>query len=192
MKGFISIEIPTKSYIKAYVFSQLGSKPAMHKKSSLGLKLFDVLGNETNNSYTSWSNIRYDTTLKSYISQHTFRQRSAFINDAKVKKFNFFIEGIIKESFRFYMDHYISIAPSFEAHLPEVRKHLGIDLEACSDDSMRKDYYRYGQYTGKALLHNKRPVEVTSKKIGKANHLQYGEVVKIRARPRIRVTGTAC
>lgn len=36
MKGYISVEIPTKSYIKAYVYSQLGDKPVMQRKSLIG------------------------------------------------------------------------------------------------------------------------------------------------------------
>lgn len=115
----------------------------------------DFLDHKTDESCTNYSNLRYNATLKLYVSHYTFRQRGAFINYTNVKTFNLFVERIIKKRFRFYMDYYISIKSSFEAHLPEVRKRLGIDLEAWNDDSMKKDYYRYRQYTGKALLYNK-------------------------------------
>jgi len=78
-------------------------------------------------------------------------------NDCNVKKFNLFIERIIKDRFRFYMDNYILISPSFESHLPAIRKRLSIDVKAWSDDTMKKDYYRYRLNTGKTLLYNKNP-----------------------------------
>lgn len=153
MKGLIPIDIPTKKYIKAHIISELGEKPIMAVNHLFGNKLYDVLQHQQNerllNSY------RYDDTLKIFISCRTWRIRGAYLNQTNLRQFNLFIECDIKRQFRKYMDFYITILPSFEAHLPAVRKLLGIDLEAWSDDSMRKDYYRYRKYTGKPLLYGK-------------------------------------
>lgn len=155
MKGYIPIEIPTKRYIKAYIQSQLGEKPLMSTDCRIGSKLYDVLNHKTNERKNQFANIRYNEKLKIYVSYHTFRHRGAFLNETNIKNFNLFVEEEIKSCFRLYMNFYISILPNFEANLPEVRKKLGIDLEAWSDDSMRKDYYRYRLYTGKPLLYTK-------------------------------------
>jgi hypothetical protein len=53
------------------------------------------------------------------------------------------------------MDDSIEVIASNEAHLPFVRKRLGIDIEAWSDDSMKKDYYRYRKNNKKSMFYNK-------------------------------------
>ena len=65
------------------------------------------------------------------------------------------MESYIKDQFYFLMDFYIEIFPSFEENLPQVRKLIGIDDEYWSDESMRKDYYRYRKESGKPLLYKK-------------------------------------
>lgn len=156
MKGYIPVEIPTKRYIKAYIHFKLGEKPFMNTECNIGSKLYDVLNHKTNEEKTRFSNVRYNSSLRLYVSYHTFRQRGAFLNETNIRNFNLYVEGLIKDRFRLYMDFYISILPSFEANLPEVRKNLGIDIEEWSDDSMRKDYYRYRLYTGKPLFYDKK------------------------------------
>ncbi len=90
-----------------------------------------------------------------YVNYHTFRQRGAYLHETNIKNFNTYIEREIKERFRFYMDFYIEILPSFESNLPTVRKKIGIDIEDWSDDSIRKDYYRYRLAAKKPLLYLK-------------------------------------
>lgn len=153
MKGYISIEIPTKKYIKAYLLSELGEKPVMNTENPIGSKLYDILSHITNERRTEFSNVRYDARVKIYVSHHTFYHRGANLNETNIKNFNLFIENEIKSRYRMYMDFYITMLPSFEANLPQVRKHIGIDLEDWSDDSIKKDYYRYRLRTGKELFY---------------------------------------
>lgn len=153
MKGYIPIEIPTKKYIKAYLQSQFGEKPLMNTESHIGSKFYDLLVHKTNEDKNRFSNVRYNARVRLYVSYHTFYQRGAHLNETNIKNFNLFVEEEIKDRYRMYMDFFISMFPSFEANLPAVRKHIGIDLDAWDSDSIKKDYYRYRQRTGKELFY---------------------------------------
>ena len=155
MKGFVSVIIPTKSYIKAYVINQLGDWPKMTTRHEIGNKMYDFLAHKTNERKTEFSNKRYNATMKVFISVHTYRQRGCYLNETNIKNFNLFLEKKIKHLFYHYMDHYIDILPNFEANLPEIRRKLCIDIEAWSDDSIKKDYYRYRKMNNKPLLYQK-------------------------------------
>lgn len=155
MKGFISVEFPTKQYIKAYLINKLGEQPIFNTNNIFGRKLADLLEHKTNERKSEFQSSRYKTTIRVYITKHLFKQRGANLNETNVKEFNLFVEGIIKHRFHELMDDYIEILPSFEANLPAVRKKLGIDIEAWSDDSMKKEYYRYRKENNKHLLYNK-------------------------------------
>ena len=155
MKGYIPVQIPTKSYIKAYVISKLGIMPLMELDNTIGHKLYDVLQHNTNERKSEFSSQRYNAQLRIYIPRRTFLHRGAYLNESNIKNFNIFIELELKTRFRELMNDYIEILPSFEANLPQVREKLGIDIEAWSDDSMRKDYYRYRKASGKPLIYNK-------------------------------------
>ena len=154
MKGYIPIDLPTKPYIKAYIIYLLGEKPIMDLSSTIGNKLYDLLAHSTNERKSSFNN-PYSSTIRIYINQNVFRQRGANLNETNLRSFNQFVQHLIKERFHIMMDDFIAILPSFEAHLPEVRKRLGIDIEAWSDDSMKKDYYRYRKNKKKPLLYTK-------------------------------------
>ena len=153
MKGYIPIEIPTKKYIKAYLLSELGEKPLMSTDNRIGSKLYDILCHTTNERRKEFSNVRYDSRLKIYVNHHVFNHRGGILNETNTKNFNLFVENEITERYRMYMDFYIQMMPSFEANLPQVRQHLGIDLEAWSDDSIKKDYYRYRVRNGMPLFY---------------------------------------
>lgn len=153
-KGWIPVEIPTKKYIKAYIVSQLGEKPMMDRDHPIGKKLEDVLQHKTNERKVEFSK-RYNASIRIYIHRGLFRQRGANLNETNIKNFNLFVETMIKHRFYQLMDDFIEVLPSFEANLPEVRRRLSIDIEDWSDDSMKKDYYRYRLSKGKPLLYNK-------------------------------------
>ena len=155
MKNCIPVEIPTKRYIAAYVKSKLGDKPFMSTDHKIGQKLHDVLEHSTNERRKEFANKRYNEKLRIYISNHTFSQRGANLNETNIKNLNLFIEEIIKDEFRLLMDTLMEIFPSFTANLPTIRRKLGIDIEAWDDDSMRKDYYRYRLRSGLPLLYDK-------------------------------------
>ena len=155
MKGYIPIEIPTKAYIRAYVLAQLGEQPVMNTEHQIGSKLYDVLNHECNERKSEFANKRYNARLRVYVNYHTFRHRGAFLNETNIKNFNLFIEQEVKNKFRFMMDLYIELHPSFEANLPKVRAKLGIEMEDWDTDSMKKDYYRYRLRSGKKLLYDK-------------------------------------
>lgn len=156
MPGFVPVDIPTKKYIKAYLISKLGEKPLMTTKGdTIGHKLYDLLQHETNERASSFDCVHYTEKVRVYIPIRTYRKRGSFLNETNIKNFNTYIENELKEKFHYMMDDMIAILPSFTNNLPEIRRRLGIDLEAWSDDSMSKDYYRYRKEKGKNLLYRK-------------------------------------
>ena len=156
MKGFVPVEIPTKKYIKAYIISKLGSQPIMSTRgNSIGHKLHDLLEHSTNERASVFTSKHYTEKIKVYIPVNRFKQRGANLNETNIKNFNIFVENELKDRFHTLMDDLISVLPNFQSNLPEVRKRIGIDIEAWSDDSMSKDYYRYRIATGKSLLYTK-------------------------------------
>lgn len=127
----------------------------MDKNSDFGNKLHDLLQHQSGSVQTRLSKIRYNAHLKIYINYHTFYHRGGFLNERNIKNFNLYVERQIKSDFRMYMDFYISIVPSFEDNLERVRMRIGIDIEEWSDDSMKKDYYRYRKSVGLPLLYKR-------------------------------------
>lgn len=156
MQGFISVDIPTKPYIKAYVLSKLGPQPRMTTDGdTIAHKLYDVLQHKTNERGKRFNNSMYTATLRIYIPINTFKKRGSNLNETNLKNFNLYIEREIKYRFHQLMDDLLEYLPCFENNLPEVRRKLGIDLEAWADDSMKKDYYRRRIRMGQKLLYNK-------------------------------------
>ena len=153
----IPIEIPTKNYIKAYLINEYGEKPLMNYETPIGNKFVDLLQHEFTPDCEEVQNIRYDARIKLFIPKHTFLHRGAFINNERLKQFNIFCTREIKNHFRFMMDFYFDVDPTFTANLPFVREKLGIEVDAWDDDSMKKDYYRYRKATGKPLLYKRLP-----------------------------------
>lgn len=154
MKGWVPVEIPTKKYIKAYIISQLGEKPMMNTSHPIGKKLEDVLQHKAN-EYKNRFSSRYDCYVRIYISRRMFARRGAHLNETNIKNFNVFVELLIKHRFYQMMDDFNEVLSGFEVHLPEVRRRLCIDIESWSDDSMKKDYYRYRKSKGKPMLYRK-------------------------------------
>lgn len=152
MKGYYSIEIPTKKYIKAYIHHHLGDKPVFNTEHKFGNKLYDLVSHR-NDRRNEFASIRYNARMKVYVNHRTFFHRGVHLNETNIKNFNLFLEEEIKSSYRMLMDFLIDIVPSFEANLPEVRRRIGIDLEAWDSESIKKDYYRYRKRTGKPLLY---------------------------------------
>lgn len=155
MKGYISIDIPTKPYIKAYIINLLGSEPIMNNDNIFGNKLNDLLLNNRNEFKDQYYPSTYSTTIRVFITNHIFQHRGCNLNETNITNFNNFCQTIIKDRFHQQMDYMISILPSIEANISEIRAILGIDIESWSDDSMKKDYYRYRKKFGKKLLYNK-------------------------------------
>ena len=153
MKGYYPIEIPTKKYIKAYIHHQMGEQPVINPAHRFGNKFYDVLTRHTNEFGSRFAKTRYNTRVKMYVPSSTFYHRGGNLNETNIKDFNQFIEDEIKATYRMLMDFYIDLLPSFEANLPEVRKRIGIDLDAWDTESIKKDYYRYRIRTGKPLLY---------------------------------------
>lgn len=153
MKKFISIDIPTKKYIKAYIIHQLGPEPVISQTHWIGNKMYDLLEHKTNERFAEYTNTRYACILRVYINRHIFHTRGANLNETNLRNFNFFIEKKIKQRFYELMDDRIELLPNFLANLPDVRRQLGIDIDDWEDDSMKKDYYRYRKANGKPTLY---------------------------------------
>lgn len=155
MKRYIRIEIPVKPYIKAYMIAQLGEmiklSPGQHAITN---KIYDLLERSQN-----WERIdskcNYGEKVTIYLTYDTFRRKGHNLNATNVKNFNRFVEKLAKWHFYTVMDSLMAILPSFEGNLPEARKRIGIDLEYWSDDSMKKDYYRYRLKNNLPLLYDK-------------------------------------
>lgn len=154
MKGYIEVAIPVKPYIKAFIIKELGEeKIKLHRsRNFIHHKLYDLLQHEMNNK-KSEAPCNYGAKINMFISIDTFKRRGHHLNHSNIKSFNRFIEKIIKHRMYTLLDDFIDVMPSIEAHLPEVRKRLGIDVEAWSDDSIRKDYYRYRLSKNKPTLY---------------------------------------
>lgn len=149
MKGFVPVDIPTKKYIKAYILSKLGTKPIMETQgNTIGHKIYDLLAHSTNERAAVFASKHYTEKIKVYIPLYWFRQRGWNLNETNVKNFNIFVENELKDKFHTLMDDMIAVLPNFNSNLPEVRRRIGIDIEAWADDSMQKDYYRYRKYKG--------------------------------------------
>lgn len=152
MKGFITLDIPTKPYIKAYVLHKMGPAPKMVQSNSfISKKLYDLLQHETNRHGAVKISSMYTEKLRVYIPTDTYHRRGGNLNATNLKNFNGFLEDIIKHRFYELMDESMCIFDSFTQNLPDIRSKLGIDLEAWSDDSMKKDYYRYRKSLQKSL-----------------------------------------
>lgn len=154
MKGFISIEIPTKPYIRAYIHNELGQHPIMHRNHHIGAKLYDLLEHTTNEKPFT-KNANYTETVKVYIRMSVFAQRGHAINGTNVRGFNTYLEAHIKQNIRQQLDFYMSIFPNFKKNLERVMEQLAIPEEAWDPDSIRKDYYRYRLRCGRPLLYKK-------------------------------------
>jgi len=159
MNGYVPVEVPTKKYIKAYIISKLGEKPVMNTSDDvIGHKLYDLLEHSTNERRDQFECQHYTDIIRLYIPVRTFKKRGAFLNHTNIKNFNLFVEAELKNRLNSIMDDLIALYPSFENNLPEARKRLGIDIEAWSDDSIKKSYYRYRKRKGKPLLPGVRPL----------------------------------
>lgn len=153
MKGYIGIDIPVKTYIKAFIIFEMGEVIKLSTgQHMISNKLYDLLEHRQNHQKTL-APCSYGATLRIYISFETFRRRGHNLNHSNIRSFNKFCEKIIKFRFNTLMDDMIDVIPSFEANLPEVRRRIGIDIEAWSDDSMKKDYYRYRKKKNKPMLY---------------------------------------
>lgn len=156
MQGYISVDIPTKKYIKAYLMHRFNNKVIMRPDNKFGSKLYDLLEHKKNERKTEFANVRYNDKLRIYISMHIFKTRGFNLNETNIKNFNSFVEDDLKDKFYFLMDTYIEILPVYSAHVDEVRKKIGIDIEHWSDDSMKKDYYRYRKAMRLPMLYEKK------------------------------------
>ncbi len=147
MPKYISIDIPTKKYIKAYMQSFMGDIPIIttgRRGDFISNKIYDLLEHSNNERNNIDGNTFYSTVIRVRLPLRTFRVRGHCLNYTNIRYFNLFVEDIIKKRFYELMDDYMEVLPSFINNLPEVRRKLGIlDADDWSDDSMQKNYYRY-------------------------------------------------
>ena len=164
MKGYVSVEIPVKPYIKAFMRRELDPEfkltPSVHVIYN---KLYDLLERHQNPDMVD-AKCKYGEKVKIFVPLAIFRRRGCNLNHTNIRSFNRFVEGLIKHRFHRLMDDLIDIHPTFDGNLPHVRRRLGIDLEAWSDDSMKKDYYRSRLKRKLPLLYKNFAVSVPSEK----------------------------
>lgn len=155
MRGHISIWLPVKPYIRAYIQSQLGTPYIkLQRGHAINNKLLDLL-DRSGNEYGKQAKCGYTDQIKVYIRMGIFEARGCNLNPTNIRAFNMFVEELVKQQFYFLMDFYIDILPSLEGNMQTVRRILGIDIEDWSDEAIRKAYYRYRKKSGKQLLYSK-------------------------------------
>ena len=153
MRGHISIEIPVKGYIRAFMISELGEVVKLSRGTHwINEKLYDLLEHKVNHQRTI-SKCNYDQKIRIFISMETFKRRGQYLNNCNIRSFNRFMEKMVKYRFYMIMDDLVDILPSFQNNLPEARRRLGIDIEGWSDESMQKDYYRHRKEVNKPMLY---------------------------------------
>ncbi len=164
MKGYIPVDIPTKKYIRAYIFQQLTQKPLMNNDSLIGNKLLDLLHHRVNEQGSRITCKHYDCMVRVFISKYVFKQRGANLNATNTKNFNLFLQHMVKSQVRFLLDLFMKENNSFTKSLDKVREEMQIDIEEWDSDSIKKDYYRwrhmkkFGYYTIKKPLQQASPV----------------------------------
>ncbi|HRN79987.1 MAG TPA: hypothetical protein PKY29_04510 [Ferruginibacter sp.] len=154
MKRHVSVTIPVKPYIRAFIIHELGTPYIKVTQGSHSMvdKLYDLLERDTNER-KSERQCRYGSEIKLFIPFRTFNRRGHCLNHTNIARFNKFVELMIKERFFYRMNTLIDVLPNFSTNLTVVRNELGIDIESWSDDSMQKEYYRYRKKKNLPLLY---------------------------------------
>lgn len=158
MKGYFPVDIPTKKYIRAFIYKELTQKPLLNNESIIGNKLHDLLQHKTNEQGSRITSKHYDCIIRVYVTKYVFKQRGANLNATNVKNFNLFMQHLVKQQVRFLLDLFMKQTGSITASLAMARKEMQIDIEDWDCESIKKDYYRwrhkkmYGYYTVKKSL----------------------------------------
>jgi hypothetical protein len=116
----------------------------------IGSHLYDVMQHSTNERATSFQCQYYTEFIRVYIPINQFRKYGRNLNETNIKRFNRFVESLLKNRLFFCMDNMIEVLPNFISNLPELRRRFKITAEQWSDSSIRKAYYRYRLKRGKA------------------------------------------
>ena len=149
--GYIPINIPTKKYVKAFIIAELGPNPKMKPNDMcIGAYLYDVMQYSTNERATSFQCKYYTEFIRVYIPISQFRKHGRNLNETNIKRFNLFVECLLKDRFFFFLDSMIETLPNFKANLPEMRRRFKITADQWGDSSIKQSYYRYRLKTGKA------------------------------------------
>lgn len=160
MKGYFPVDIPTKKYIRAYIYKELSKKPLLTKETLIGNKLFDLLQHRTNERGKTELSKHYDCYVRVYVTTYTFNRRGINLNHTNLKNFNLFLQHLVKMQVRFMLDLFMKETGSITKSLEKVREEMEIDIDDWDCDSVKKDYYRwrhkktYGYYTIKESLRN--------------------------------------
>ena len=142
MKGYISICIPVKPYIKAYMIKELGEVMILSSSRHIIYnKIYDLLERPQNSDKFD-ATCNYSEKIILLISISNFKKKGCNLNHTNVRSFNKFVELLVKHRFHNLMDDLVINNPGFKKNLDIVRKRMGIDIDAWDDDSMKKDYYR--------------------------------------------------
>lgn len=161
MRGHISIDIPTKRYIKAYITALHGETPVMNNDHLIGSKLMDLLEHKTNECSTRFPRHYYNSMIRVRISHYVFTHRGCNLNETNVWNFNKFVQHLVKDKVRFLLDVYIEQTGSFTTALDIVRMRLKIDEDDWDTDTIKKDYWRYRKKSGLPLLYKKSLLQVS-------------------------------
>lgn len=161
MRGYISVDIPTKRYIKAYIVSLLGETPVMNNDHLIGSKLMDLLEHQTNEQSSRFPQRAYNSKIRVRISHYVFAHRGCNLNETNVKNFNIFVQHLVKDKVRFLLDVYTEQTGSFTKALDMVRIRMKIEEEDWDSDSIKKDYWRYRKKSGLPLFYKKSVLQMS-------------------------------
>lgn len=148
MKGYVSVVIPTKPYLKAWILNELGETPLMNYKHHIGSKLVDLLEYKRNWRPNDYSSKSYPAQLKVYINHHFFQKHGCHLNETNIIRFNSYLEEYFKSMVHWKLDVYVLLTQNIDASMELLRDHLQLDEDVFPYEVLKKDYYRYRKKKG--------------------------------------------
>lgn len=148
MKGYVSVVIPTKPYLKAWILNELGETPLMNYKHHIGSKLVDLLEYKRNWRPNEYAPHNYPAQLKVYISRFVFQNHGCHLNETNIIRFNSYLEEYFKSMVHWKLDVFVLLTENLDASMELLRDQLKLDEEVFPYELLKKDYYRYRKKNG--------------------------------------------
>lgn len=159
MNGFIPVEIPTKPYIRQHLINRMGTTLKVKSDSLIGHFLLHLMQRSVDDEATDFAAIGYTTTMKLYIPGSVFKNWGANLSKTNIKHFNLFVQNLVKEEMRFYLNFYIENNHGLDESIEMVQAKMELPDDVMSYDAIKKDFYRWRQRMGKPMLKGKNAVK---------------------------------
>ena len=156
MKGYISVDVPTKRYIKAWLIKNFGDRPAMTSSNLVGSMLHAFLNRHQDQRATMFATSIYESSVKLLIPYHVFKNHGHNLNKTNITDFNNFLQHLIKSDMRFYLDFYVEHGYKLKDAIDMVQVKLGLGEDDLPAETIQKDYFRYRQKKNMSMLKGKK------------------------------------